>query len=244
MGIFVNTLVYVDQYKDKKNQIEMIKELVKNGHKDIEIRREFINDFDVEIKEIANLAKENNVNLYYSIPDTLYKNGSIDKTNLDKYMNEVKVLGSKTIKLAVGNYKSFNSGDDSYLNEIINSGVKLYVENDQTNESGTVEKIKKFLDDSKTYNVGVKATFDVGNWIWVGEDPKKNADILDEYIDYVHFKDVKIVDGKYQASTLGEGIIDWKYFKNKFKNIQLGIEYPCSKDAIKVVDEEVKKLTI
>lgn len=241
-NIFINTLTFVDKYEAPINQLSIVKELINGGLKNIEIRREFLSDSREELSEISELAKKNNVTLYYSIPDTLYKKFKLDTKNLTKYLEESKLLGSKTIKLSVGSYSGYNNGDDLFIKGLLKSGIKLYVENDQTLENGSVKKIKKFLDDCKTNNNDVKATFDVGNWLWVGEDPKECAEILKEYIDYVHFKDVEIVNGKYQAAKLGEGIIDWKYFRDLFKNKTVGLEYSCGKNTINVLEEEIKKL--
>lgn len=242
MKTFINTLTFIEKYEKTVDQLSIIKELVDKGYKNIEIRREFLTNFDEELKEIADIANENGVTLYYSIPDTLYKDFKLDKISLSKYAKEVETLGAKTIKLSVGAYSGYNQGDDIFLKEILNSKIKLYVENDQTFENGRLDKIKRFLSDCKTYNNDVKATFDIGNWLWAGESPEKCAIELKEYVDYVHFKDVKIENGKYEAAKLGEGIVDWKYFKELFKDISIGLEYPCGKNPIDVIEKEVDKL--
>lgn len=242
MTVFINTLVFVDKYKKPINQLSIVKELIDNGYKNIEIRREYMTNLKEELKEISQISKDNDVNLYYSIPDTLYKDFILDKDRLNRYIEEAKLLGSKTIKLSVGSYSGYNNGDDIFIKEILNSGIKLYVENDQTFANGRVDKIIKFLVDCNTHNNNVKATFDIGNWLWVGELPEKCADILKDYVDYIHFKDVKIINGKYEPAKLGEGIVNWKYFKDLFNGIPIGLEYPCGKNPIESINKEVEKL--
>lgn len=240
--MFINTLTFIEKHEKTINQVSIVKELIDNGYKNIEIRREFLSNFENELGEISYLAMQNGVALYYSIPDTLYKDFRLDKISLSKYVKEAELLGAKTIKLTVGAYSGYNKGDDIFIKEILDSEIKLYVENDQTFENGRLEKIKRFLADCKTYNNNVKATFDIGNWLWAGESPQKCAQELKEHVDYVHFKDVKIENGKYEAVKLGEGIIDWKYFKALFKDVAAGLEYPCGKNPIEVIEKEVDKL--
>lgn len=240
-NIFVNTLVFAEQHS-VHNQEEYIRSISSKNIKNIEIRRDFFHDVENEIQVIGELVAKEEINLYYSVPDTLFDNNSIDQEKLKNYLSEAKVLHSKTIKLSVGEYDGISAEDEKFLQEFTNNGIQLFVENDQTEENGRVEKLSRFLNDAKEKNLNVKATFDVGNFSWVLEDAKHNAEILKEFVQYVHFKDVIMVDGKPQTRKLGEGELDIPFFKDFFKGLTFGIEYPCGNDPLDIIEVEIEKL--
>jgi sugar phosphate isomerase/epimerase len=240
--VFINTLVFRRREKAYINQAYLMHELVSACFKDIEVRREFMHDIEHEILEIGKVVSEHNINLYYSIADTLFDDNKINEAKITSFFNEAKSMGSKTVKLSVGDFSSIDEKSEVFLKKITSGEIKLFVENDQTIENGTIEKILKFLKEAKSKNIDIKATFDIGNWVWTGEDSKENAIALKEFVEYVHFKDVLIVEGKLTATTLGNGDVDYNYFKNLFEGKDFGIEYPCGEYPIDVIKEEVKKL--
>ncbi len=57
----------------------------------------------------------------------------------------------------------------------------------------------------------LKVNFDMGNFLsYVGEDPLKAAEKLYKYVDLIHIKDLKLVDGKYKSCVVGEGVVPVK----------------------------------
>ena len=243
MKIFINTMTLGEKYNKPFNQVEMIKELIANGYKNIEVRRDFITRIAQEIFEISELARENKVTIYYSVQDTLYKNFTLNKNAINQYIDEARILGAESIKFSIGTYAGYNKGDNEYIKDVLNTGIKIYVENDKSFENGRIDKLTRFLKDSKTYGNNIRASFDIGNWLWAGEEPESCSEILKEYVDYVHLKDVKIVDGKYCITKLGDGIVNWRYFNDLFKGNDIGLNYPCGINPIETIKEEIKKIS-
>lgn len=238
--LFVNLLVFVQDVEIPVNQAVLIKQLQDKGLNNIEIRYEFL-EHKQDIEDIRELVDTTDVNLYLSIPDTLYDNGIIDRYKIDKYIEVANKLGVRSLKFSVGDFYKINDEDVDYLNEIA-SKFKLYVENDQSYKNGNLVKLVSILEMAKAKNVNIKATFDIGNWLWVDQDPKQASDKLKPYVDYVHFKDVKIEDGVQKATLLGDGVIDYKYFLELFKDVDCAIEYPCGKNPMDTIVNELEKI--
>jgi len=240
--IFINTLVFND-VSTRHDQKEYILSLYESGYKNIEIRREYLNNLEDELEDIGEVVREKDITLYFSIPDTLFDSNKINQEKITNYFQEAEILGSKTVKLVVGDYNEISTEDEAFLKKIVSKEILLFIENDQTQENGKVDKILKFLKEAKEKNINVRLTFDIGNWFWTQEDPKKNAEILNEFIDYVHFKDVTKVNGLNEAQLLNTGYVDIKYFIDYFSGKSFGIEYPCGKEVIPVIKEEINKLS-
>lgn len=241
--VFINTLVFKESENFPINQCNLIRKLVKEGFRNIEIRREYISDFEKELQEISDVVRENSVNLYYSIADSLFDDDKINQEKINEYYREAEIMNSKSIKLSVGNYTKISNNDEVFLKSLLsNDSIFIFVENDQTISNGKVEKIINFLNECKSKNISMKATFDIGNWLWTGENPKENAEILKEYVEYVHFKDVTIQKGRLTTVILGDGQVDYEYFCKFFKGKTFALEYPCGDEPISVIKDEIKKL--
>jgi sugar phosphate isomerase/epimerase len=76
----------------------------------------------------------------------------------------------------------------------------------------------------------LKVNFDMGNFLsYTGEDPLKAAQKLYRYIDLVHIKDLKLVNGSYISCPAGDGVVPVKecleYFINMGYEGYASLEY-------------------
>ena len=71
--LVINTLVLLDDLKKGISQSDIMDKINEMGIKNVEIRREFIKDFHEEIIRIREKANKNNMKLFYSVPEWLFK---------------------------------------------------------------------------------------------------------------------------------------------------------------------------
>lgn len=243
-NIVINTLVFLDELENGVQQSELLRSIYALGVKKVEVRREFIKDFNDELKKIKTASQELGIDIYYSVPDYLYINGKLAVDKIEGYMIEADKMNCRNVKLNIGNYHDISTDDAYALNSLCDKySIKLTIENDQTEDNGKVDKIKTFLQQSKKLGMKLSCTFDIGNWLWQKEDPIENANILNPYVTYIHLKDVIMMD-KPQAAFLDEGIIPWRKILEIFdKDIPTAIEYPCFPDTLSRLKSEIDKLT-
>ncbi len=241
--LVLNTLVFLDQLKSGVPQCELLDTIHRLGVKKAEVRREFIRDFESELLDIAKKASELDMELFYSVPDMLYKDGEFQINNVENYFHEAFVMGCSQIKMIIGNYHEITSEDVSQLNKVTERyHIKLTVENDQSAENGKAVKIKEFVEAFHQLGGNLSVTFDVGNWIWQKEDPAVNANLLKEHVTYIHLKDV-LGKEKPEVVLLNEGDIAWKKILDLLpKDVPLALEYPCGTDAARQLVTELSKL--
>lgn len=242
-NIVINTLVFLEDLMNGVKQSELLKSIHSLGINNVEVRREFIKDFEVELQEIRTVSKELQIELYYSIPDYLFIKGELAIAKIENYFNEASKMNCRNVKLNIGEYYNISTKNASDINLLCDKySIKLTIENDQTKDNGKVQKIKDFLQLSEKYGMKLSSTFDIGNWLWQKEDPVENANILKPYVTFIHLKDVIVAD-KPQAVFLDEGLIPWRSILGMFdKKIPVAIEYPCTPDTLPRLKEEIDKL--
>ena len=242
-NIVINTLVFIDDLREGIKQSELLRKINSLGIKNIEVRREFIKDFEAELQEIKAVSKELQINLFYSVPDYLYINGELVLDKIEDHFIEASKMDCRNVKLNIGEYYNISTKDASSINNLCDKySILLTIENDQTKDNGRVIKIKEFLQVSKELGIKISCTFDMGNWFWQKEDPEENANILKSYVTYIHLKDVIVSDNPH-AVFLDEGVLPWRSILGMFdKNIPVAIEYPCSPDTLARLKVEIDKL--
>lgn len=240
--LVINTLVYLEQLEEGTLQEVFLEQLNNIGISNIEIRREFIQDFTKELLSIREKASKYNMNIYYSIPELLYKDGNLLEENLKRYLSEAKTMGAKQIKLCIGDYQKVERNHILIINQLCEEyNIVLTVENDQTEDNGKSEKIYNFLKESRSIGGKILATFDIGNWVWQQEKPMNNAKLLNTFVTYIHLKDVK--GGSNPKTTLlDQGEIDWRGVLKELPRVPVALEYSCGTNPTKQLEVELAKL--
>lgn len=241
--LVINTLVFRNQLKDGMLQSELLDVIHNLGIKKVEIRREFIRDFNLELIDLRDKANSIDMELFYSIPDSLYKDGVIQFESIETYFKEAYTIGCTNVKMNIGIYNMVTSEDVNRINKLCEQYlIKLTVENDQTEIGGKLTVIKTFIEKYKQLGGKISFTFDIGNWIWQNEDPMENAKQLKEYVTYIHIKDV-LGNENPKTVLLNEGELAWKSILAILpQDVPLAIEYPCGTNAAKQLATEVDKL--
>ncbi len=237
--LVINTLVFIDDLKNGQLQSEILDKIIKIGIQNIEVRREYIKDFSKELVDIREVANKNNITLFYSVPETLFKEGKLRKLDIEQYFNEAYKMNCNYIKMNIGQVNELSKEDTDIISELCNKySVYLTVENDQTEENGRCDKIYNFLSLNRKLGGNISFTFDVGNWIFQEEDPIKNAERLKEFVTYIHLKNV---DDNKGNSLIDKGILDLeKILEILPKGLPMALEYPCA--SIDEVQGEINKV--
>ncbi|AEV95968.1 sugar phosphate isomerase/epimerase family protein [Pediococcus claussenii] len=234
-----NLLLLNQEHEDGKQQLELLQELYELGFRSFEVRREFFFNIDEEIPAIRNWAQEHNIELFYSIPDELFVDGMLN-SKLLQYIKESHTMGIKKAKFNIGDYEHFQ-GDFKASFETLEKtldGLEINVENDQTQTSGRIKPILKFLNDIKNSQINVGYVYDLGNWEFTGENFFEAAETLKNFIRYIHVKDV--TEGP-EVRPLDEGQLDWRKALDVLPtNVPIALEYPVLSNA--VIESGINKL--
>lgn len=224
--LVVNTLAFLEDLKLGIPQSSMMDILHELGIKNVEIRREFIKDFNNELINIKEKSKTYGMKVFYSVPEWVYKQDKLRVEDIETYFKEAYQMNCYNIKLNIVEVKEVSKEDVENINELCEKyQMKMTVENDQTIENGGVNKIYNFLCQVKQLKGNISFTFDVGNWIFQDEDPLKNAELLKSFVTYIHLKDI---GNNRSNALLNEGLLDWKNILSVLpQKLPIVLEYPC-----------------
>lgn len=224
--LVLNFLVYADRVANGELQGELLQEIADLGFTQVEIRREYFQNIDEEIPVIKSEAERLQMKLFYSVPDEVYVDGKINP-KLGQYLTDAQQMGVKHIKWNTGDF----NGDlhEEELKALLDKGVEISIENDQTQTSGTIKAIDSYMKAIKKAGVNIGYVYDLGNWRFVGEDELEAAELLKDYVHYIHVKDVRYEDKKPVAAGLDHGEINWrKVLQLLPQDVPVAIEYPTT----------------
>lgn len=243
MSVFINTWVFENDVKMGKSQVDLLSRVADLGADGIEVRREYFKQPDKEIEKIGELAKKYNLEVNYSVPDEVFLPDGTVNPMLAKYFEEAQIMGIKKIKFNTGNFAKFNGDLKQEFSKLPLNTVKMNVENDQTEISGNINAIKKFLTETRELGLNsIGYVYDLGNWAFTHQDALLAASELYPYADYIHLKNTLDENGKLITSDdLNAGIYDWRdIIHNLPTNVDYALEFPMDSDE-KIV-EQIKLL--
>lgn len=225
--LVLNLLVFAEKVEKGALQAELIQEAAHLGFANVEIRREYFKDLEKEMPVIKKIAEELKITLFYSVPEEVFIEGKLNP-QLSVYLEEAKAMGVKHIKWNIGDFQELPVAE---LKALTKQGIAINIENDQTQTSGTIQAIAKFMEAVTKNQLNIGYVYDLGNWRFVGEDEVEAAEKLKDYVRYIHIKDVTYIDEKPTATDLGTGVIDWqKVLTILPKDVPVAIEYPTTEN--------------
>jgi len=186
--IIVVTAAYgKDRVQEAGGQQAMLSILAAAGADGVEIRRElFTTEVQAALPALAAEIARTQLIAFYSVPEALFMTDGSLNPRLEQHLAEAEQLNARLIKYALGHYVPGLNGDE-LRSRLADRKVRLVVENDQT-ENGKLAALDAFFqanDESRFCN---GMTFDIGNWLWVGEQPLPAADRLRHHVSYIHVK--------------------------------------------------------
>ena len=176
------------------DQYAVIARIAEAGADGIEIREELftgeLSKSDLQI--LQKRCSQVNLTTHYSSSVPILRNDSSLNPEVYGVLYRAKQLNAKLVKLSLGN-SSLETVDLKTLRQIINltqeyASIRITIENDQTEGGGRLKRLKAFFELCQANDVPIGMTFDLGNWLWIGEDPVKSARHLKEHVWYIHVK--------------------------------------------------------
>ncbi len=185
--IIVVTAAYGNDYvASHGGQQALLPIIAEAGADGVEIRRELLSPQALlQLPELASDIASHRLKACYSAPEHLFPDGQLNP-HLAKLLWEAKQLNAGWLKLSLGRFEKPNDFDA--LRQVLNaSPVPLTIENDQT-PGGNLAPMRRFAAACQVHKLPITLTFDMGNWLWVGDTPEAAAGPLAPAVSYIHVK--------------------------------------------------------
>lgn len=228
-SVLVATSAYGQRLIDERGQAAVLPWLAAAGAEGVEVRREL---FPVGFDDFASLGqacRNNGLGVVYSAADALWA-GDAPAPRVETRLAEAVALGANAIKFSLGTYDGASYAAWQRLGESLTTSPvdQVMVENDQTQEGGTMAPLAACLEDAKAAGCPLALTFDVGNWHWTGDDPQQAAECLGRFVAYVHCKGIVYGQGRPHASVPDAvELAAWQSLMAQFPaGVPRAIEYP------------------
>ena len=161
--------------------------IAKSGADGVEIRRELFTYTDLlALVELGLAIEHAGLQACYSAPEPLFTENGYLNPQLPLLLQEAKDLKSLWLKVSLGHFCRPDQLD-TLRDWLASSGMALVVEIDQT-PCGRLQPMLHFNEICQQIGLPVKLTFDMGNWLWVGDSPEEAAHQLAHSVGYIHVK--------------------------------------------------------
>ncbi|HDS5549695.1 TPA: sugar phosphate isomerase/epimerase [Klebsiella aerogenes] len=225
--IIVVTAAYGnDHVKALGGQSAVLPFISGSGADGVEIRRELFSA--AELKQLPTLAadiEKQGLLACYSAPQALFTDNGELNPHLPSLLEEAQTLNALWLKLSLGHF--IHNQQLETLRDILSaSGMALVVENDQT-DCGQLAPMQRFKAACRVHQMPVTLTFDMGNWLWVGDSPEEAARHLAPAVSYIHVKAAEPHHEKYRAVPPDQADARWlALLDNLPADAPRGIEFP------------------
>ncbi|KIS03852.1 sugar phosphate isomerase/epimerase family protein [Paucilactobacillus wasatchensis] len=227
--IVLNTLVFDNEHNAGLSQPDMLQKVADFDIKTVEVRREYFKDIAAETNEIKQINQKLGLKVFYSVPEKIFTDDGSLNPELSAYFDEAKTMGVSELKMNIGNFTGFTADIKAGLAKVLSTGIQFNVENDQTSQNGASKNILNFLNAAKENNLDIQFVFDLGNWRFVAEDEQSVATSINQFVRYIHVKNVTQDNGKTGVVALDQGVIDWQStLKHLPTNVPVALEYPAT----------------
>lgn len=200
--------------------------IAQSGADGVEIRRELLSlAVDQELVDLKLLIDAQGLFSYYSVPESLFTAPGTINPRLEHFQREAALLNARAIKFALG------AGAGAYSSEqlaaqLSDCSIPLLIENDQT-ATGKIQPMLDYFSHYHPLPTVQGMTFDMANWLWVGESPCKAAAQLAPFVSYCHVKAAVQVEASWQAISLDQSQGEWRSLLSMMpEGVPLGIEFP------------------
>lgn len=187
-NIIVVTAAYGhDRLQSLGGQRAVLPAIAEAGADGVEIRRELFTPLEIDtLPQLSADIAQHKLLACYSAPEALFEADGSLNPRLCTLLREARALNALWLKLSLGNF-SQPAALETLRAILADSIVPLVVENDQS-EYGKLAPMQRFQAAVQVQNLPVRLTFDMGNWLWLGESPEQAARHLAPNVGYVHVK--------------------------------------------------------
>ncbi|ELC6413998.1 sugar phosphate isomerase/epimerase [Enterobacter hormaechei] len=225
--IMVVTAAYgADQVRQAGGQRAMLPVIAGAGADGVEIRRElFSNDELMALPALGESIELLGLLACYSAPAPLFMPDGTLNTDLPRYLSEASALNALWLKVSLGHF-SDKQPLEALRALLDESGMTLVVENDQT-DCGQLAPMQRFKAACRVMALPVTLTFDMGNWLWVGDSPEEAARQLAPAVSYIHVKAAVPHKAQFRAVAPDQTDSRWQDLLNQLPaDAPRGIEFP------------------
>ncbi|MGK9325912.1 sugar phosphate isomerase/epimerase family protein [Aerococcus urinaeequi] len=191
MNWVLNTIAYGDlMAQESFGQLDIIDSVKGLGFDHIELRSEYFDGSEQELADLKAANKEAGLTIFLSVPAPLFEDGLLNP-ELEDYFELAQAVGAVQLKVNLGAYNPETVvADMTLVNKLIDRiSISLTLENDNTQATGASDYFKAFLQDNGNDKVGM--CFDVGNFLYLDEDPVAAVKNVLPLVHYVHLKQVE-----------------------------------------------------
>ncbi|MGE0972796.1 sugar phosphate isomerase/epimerase family protein [Klebsiella sp. WOUb02] len=225
--IIVVTAAYGhDRVRALGGQSAVLPFIAGSGADGVEIRRELFSPGELSrLPALAAEIESHGLLVCYSAPEALFAADGSLNPNLAALLQEAQTLNALWLKLSLGHF-IHNNQLETLRHTLQESGMALVVENDQTS-CGQLAPMQRFKAICRVNNLPVTLTFDMGNWLWVGDSPEEAARHLAPAVSYIHVKAAQPHREQYRAVPPDEAAPRWMaLLDNLPADAPRGIEFP------------------
>lgn len=227
--IMVVTAAYgADQVRQAGGQRAILPVIAGAGADGVEIRRElFSNDELMALPALGESIELLGLLACYSAPAPLFMPDGTLNTDLPRYLSEASALNALWLKVSLGHF-SDKQPLEALRALLDESGMTLVVENDQT-DCGQLAPMQRFKAACRVHQLPITLTFDMGNWLWVGDSPEEAARHLAPAVSYIHVKAAEPHHEKFRAVPPDQAAERWlALLDNLPADAPRGIEFPLT----------------
>ena len=217
-----------DQVRQAGGQRAMLPVIAGAGADGVEIRRElFSSDELMALPALGESIELLGLLACYSAPAPLFMPDGTLNPDLPRYLSEASTLNALWLKVSLGHF-SDKQPLEALRVLLDESGMTLVVENDQT-DCGQLAPMQRFKAACRVMALPVTLTFDMGNWLWVGDSPEEAARHLAPAVSYIHVKAAEPHHEKFRAVPPDQAAERWlALLDNLPADAPRGIEFPLT----------------
>ncbi|MEZ6876354.1 sugar phosphate isomerase/epimerase family protein [Enterobacter sp. KBR-315C3_2022] len=225
--IMVVTAAYgADQVRRAGGQRAMLPVIAGAGADGVEIRRELFSPGELQaLPALGESIELLGLLACYSAPAALFMPDGTLNPDLPAYLAEASAINALWLKVSLGHFRDKHPLEAlrALLNE---SGMALVVENDQT-DCGQLAPMQRFKAACRVMALPVTLTFDMGNWLWVGDSPEEAARQLAPAVSYIHVKAAVPHNDRFRAVAPDATDARWLALLDQLPaDAPRGIEFP------------------
>jgi len=227
--IIVVTAAYGnDHVKALGGQSAVLPFIAGSGADGVEIRRELFSADELNrLAELAADIERRGLLVCYSAPEALFAADGALNPHLSDLLQEAQTLNALWLKLSLGHF-THHHGLETLRDILRESGMALVVENDQT-DCGQLAPMQRFKAACRVNQLPITLTFDMGNWLWVGDSPEEAARHLAPAVSYIHVKAAEPHHSQFRAVPPDEASARWLALLNNLPaDAPRGIEFPLT----------------
>lgn len=227
--IIVVTAAYGnDHVKALGGQSAVLPFIAGSGADGVEIRRELFSADELNrLAELAADIERRGLLVCYSAPEALFAADGALNPHLSDLLQEAQTLNALWLKLSLGHF-THHHGLETLRDILRESGMALVVENDQT-DCGQLAPMQRFKAACRVNQLPITLTFDMGNWLWVGDSPEEAACHLAPAVSYIHVKAAEPHHSHFRAVPPDEASGRWlALLDNLPADAPRGIEFPLT----------------